>query len=101
MGRGLGILMVYHEVVGADELLRRYGAHEATTGELVTGLSKSAYGVQIGYRMAAGMHVPLGEFAVLSVLDIAQTALANYDSTQAFNTEVLHQPAPAAPAPRP
>lgn len=90
LGRGLGAVMVYHDVVGAKDLLKRYGASEASGGELVAGLSKSVYGMNIGYRMARGAHVGMGEFAILSVLDIAQTALANYDSTEVFNTEVTY-----------
>ena len=87
-GRAMGGVMVYHEILAAGDLAERYGAGKATAGEFAFGVTKSAYGVNIGYRMLKGAHVNMAEFVILSVLEVASTALADYESTEAYNTEV-------------
>jgi glyoxylase-like metal-dependent hydrolase (beta-lactamase superfamily II) len=89
-GRGMGGVMVLQTVSGTATLLKRYGQDEANATETAVGVSKSALGVSLGYRMLRGTHVAGGEFVILSVLDVAQTALSNYRSTEEFNTEVAY-----------
>jgi hypothetical protein len=90
VGRGMGGVMIFQNVSGAAGLLAKYGADQASPAETAIGVTKSAYGITIGYRMLTGAHVGMGEFAILSVLDVSQTMLADYASTEAFNTEVTY-----------
>ena len=90
VGRGMGGVMIYQNVSGAADLIAKYGADQASPAQALTGITKSAYGINIGYRMLTGAHVGMGEFAILSVLDVSQTMLADYASTEAFNTEVTY-----------
>jgi hypothetical protein len=85
-----GGLMVLQTVQGAGTLLQRYGKNEANAPETAIGLTKSALGVSIGYRMLRGAHVGMGEFVILSVLDITQTLLADYESTEQRNAAVAY-----------
>lgn len=89
-GKAMGAVMVYQSISGGGDLLKKYGQDEAHLPETAVGVSKSALGVSIGYRMLRGAHVGMGEFVVLSVLDVTQTALQSYDSSEEFNTEVTY-----------
>jgi glyoxylase-like metal-dependent hydrolase (beta-lactamase superfamily II) len=89
-GQAMGGVMVVQTISGTTTLLKRYGQDEANAAETAVGVSKSALGVSLGYRMLRGTHVGAGEFVVLSVLDVAQTALSNYRSTEEYNTEVAY-----------
>src|SRR6185295_18691048 len=72
------------------DLLKAYEEGRANLPETALGVTKNAYGVTLGLRMLRGMHVPTGEFILLSALDIAQTVLGDYMSTAEFNTEVAY-----------
>jgi Domain of unknown function (DUF4157)/Metallo-beta-lactamase superfamily len=89
-GQAMGGVMLLQNISGAEGLLKRYGQDEANAAETAVGFTKSALGMRIGYRMLRGAHVGMGEFVILSVLDIGQTALSNYESSEEFKTEVAY-----------
>ena len=89
-GRGMGGVMIYQNIKGSTDALTRYGQNEANAAETSLALTKSALGITVGYRMLRGAHVGMGEFVVISVIDVAQTALGTYESSAEWNTEVTY-----------
>jgi hypothetical protein len=77
-GRGLGALMVIQTISAEDELIQKVQSGKANTAEAVVGTVKNVQGIAIGVRMMSVIEVHPAEFVVMSVLDIAETALADY-----------------------
>ncbi len=90
VGRGLGALMVVQNVTAGAELYKAYEEGRANLPETAIGITKSAYGISIGARMLAGVHVGVGEFILVSALDIAQVLAGDYTSSAEFNTELTY-----------
>jgi hypothetical protein len=81
-GRFLGAVMIYQTVRGEAELEKQVATGQATVGQGVVGTAKNIEGVAIGVRMMSGVHVHPAEFVVMSVLDVTETALGNYDTPE-------------------
>jgi hypothetical protein len=89
-GRAMGGVMIYQNVIGGVDELTKYADDKAGGAATAVGVAKSAYGINIGYRMLSGAHVGMPEFVILSILDVTETALKNYASTEEWNTEVTY-----------
>jgi hypothetical protein len=98
IGRGLGAVMVVHSVQGLGTVARDAASGNITIPEAVLRVAHSAYGISIGVRMArqtfsqaaAGAGgVAAWEFAILAVLEIGASALANYATPEERNAAIL------------
>ena len=89
-GRGMGAVMVYQLVKGEAELEERYQKGEVNLLEATASTVHNLYGMTIGARMMGAIHVGPGEFVVLAALDIAQTALHEYETTAQRDTAIAY-----------
>jgi Domain of unknown function (DUF4157)/Metallo-beta-lactamase superfamily len=90
LGRGMGAVMVYQHLTGEAELEERYARNEAGLLETGVGTVQNLYGMTIGVRMMGAIHVHPGEFIVMAALDIAQTALRDYGTTEERNAAIAY-----------
>ena len=90
LGRGMGAVMVYQHITGEVELEERYARNEASLFEMGAGTVQNVYGMTIGVRMMGAAHVAPGEFIVLAALDITQTALRDYGTTEERNAAIAY-----------
>jgi hypothetical protein len=89
-GRVLGVAMVYQLVRGEADLIERAEEQRAGGMETLAGTAHAALGVSIGVRMMQARPVGLGQFAILSALEIMETAGRDYESHEQFNTAVTY-----------
>jgi hypothetical protein len=72
LGRGMGVVMMVTSVAGLEA-----ATHAPAAGESLT-YAHHALGLSIGARMVAHVPVHMGEFAILSVLEILDTSSRPY-----------------------
>ncbi|KSB91809.1 hypothetical protein AS593_07235 [Caulobacter vibrioides] len=89
-GRPLGALMVFQTIRGEANLLEAQATGRATTAQTLVGSVHSAGNVAIGVRMMQAQHVSPGVFVVMSVLNVTQTALGDYDTDAQRAQSVAH-----------
>ena len=90
IGRPLGALMVFQTIQGEANLLDAQATGRATTAQTLVGSMHSAGNVAIGVRMMQAQPVRPGVFVVMSVLNITQTALGDYDTDAQRNQAIAH-----------
>jgi hypothetical protein len=98
-GRVMGALMVIHSVSEMGAIVDAAARDKLTIPEAVFRVAHTAYGMNIGVRMArttfreamagTGAKVGAWEFAVLAVLEVSAAALADYDTTEQRNAAIL------------
>lgn len=81
--RPLGALMVFTQFEHLDKTMKGIKEGEITVPEALLGTASSVYGITIGVRMLQKVHVGMGSFAILAVLDILETGVQSYDSPEA------------------
>ncbi|PLR23000.1 hypothetical protein SGCZBJ_16735 [Caulobacter zeae] len=89
-GRPLGALMVFQTIRGEATLLEAQATGRATTAQTLVGSVHSAGNVAIGVRMMQAQPVSPGVFVVMSVLNVTQTALGDYDTDAQRAQSVAH-----------
>jgi hypothetical protein len=89
-GQIMGAVMVVQNITGIDEAAQRFSSGKAGLGEFSVAAAKSALGVTIGARMALGAPVGMGQFVVLSALDITESVLRQYDSTEEKDAAIAY-----------
>ncbi|MGO4883326.1 MAG: DUF4157 domain-containing protein [Bryobacteraceae bacterium] len=82
VNRFLGALMVYQTVRSEAQLEEQLKAGQVTKAQAGVGAARNIQGVTIGLRMMTAVEVNPAEFVVMSVLDITQAALGNYDTPE-------------------
>ena len=74
--------MVIQTISAEDQLIQKVQSGKANTAEAVVGTVKNVQGIAIGVGLMSVIEVHPAEFSRTSVLDIAQTALADYNSPE-------------------
>ena len=80
--RPLGAFMVVCTIRSQENLEERIRSGHAGAAEQLVGLTHNAYGMSVGIRMFNVVKVSPYEFVVLAVMDVAQTALADYPTPE-------------------
>jgi hypothetical protein len=88
--RPMGAVMVYTFFKKQAQLKEGLDEGSVKLPEYLIGSAHSAYGVTIGIRMMGKVHVGMGEFAILAVLDVAETVSRDYDSASARDAAIAY-----------
>lgn len=87
-GRVMGAVMAVSSIRGEADLIERYQQGNATAGQLVAGTAERVTSGVVGLQMLRGAKVGGTVFAVISVLQVGEAALGEYEDTRDRNIEM-------------
>lgn len=88
VGRVLGALMVIQTIRDESDVAQRFQSGDMNSVQALVGTTRNTEGVAVGLRMMTGVHVHPGEFVLMAVLDVADTALGTYDTREERNLAI-------------